>query len=62
MFGVLGFWGLIDDNWTSLNADDINTGRVFFKHMFDIIDGQLKSRGFFKDKVEEVRIEKLQAL
>jgi len=38
MKSCLGYIMLIDDNWTSLNLDDINTGRVFFKHMFDLID------------------------
>jgi hypothetical protein len=62
MKSCLGYIMLIDDNWVSLSVDDVNTGRVFFKQWYSTLESQLRSRDYLKANVEEVRLEKMQAL
>ena len=52
----------IDDNWTSLNIDDVNTGMKFFKGMHSILHYQIINKKFLIAKVQEATCEKAEEL
>jgi hypothetical protein len=58
----LGHIMCLDDNWVSLNTDDVNTTTRFFKGMHSILHYQIVNKKFLLAKIQEATCEKAEEL
>lgn len=62
MKSMLGHIMCIDDNWTSLNTDHVNTSFKFWKAMHGMLQNQIDNKKFLLAKIQEATYEKADEL